>query len=68
MTQAHVYACKECGNLYATQEDLDLHHDQRGHDEAVRLKPLFIARLDEIDKGLVFFKLLDESRNTTPKM
>jgi hypothetical protein len=49
-----------CGSFFTTKEDFDLHHDQKGHEQATRLRPLFTAELEGTSKGLAFFKLSDD--------
>ena len=58
-----VYSCSECGGIFSTKEDFDLHHDQKGHEQVIRLKPLFAAELEGTCKGLAFFELGDEADN-----
>ena len=62
-----IYSCSQCGSLFSTKEDFDLHHDQKGYEQVIRLKPLFAAELEGTGKGLAFFELGDEADNKFAK-
>jgi hypothetical protein len=59
-----VYVCSLCGSFFTSQEDFDFHHEQKGHEEAAKLKLLFAAELEGTDKALAFFELSDQPGET----
>jgi hypothetical protein len=61
MSCNEVYSCSQCGTFFGTKEDFDLHHNQKGHEQMTRLKPLFAAELEGTGKGLAFFEIYDDT-------
>ena len=66
MPSDSVYVCSRCGSFFATQEDFDFRHKQKGHRDAAKLKPLFAAELEGTDKALAFFELSRGSWKSDP--